>query len=85
MFMEFTERNTYFKVGTFSLQDPVHSWKAGPGEVMTVEKQTYYIWLLLKKFKGKFKVFFVFFYLFLKGKQPHNVLKKIVQFANVKK
>ena len=23
--------------GTFSWQDPVHSWKAGPGEVMTVE------------------------------------------------
>ena len=22
---------------TFSWQDPVHSWKAGPGEVMTVE------------------------------------------------
>ena len=21
----------------FSWQDPVHSWKAGPGEVMTVE------------------------------------------------
>ena len=40
MFIEFTERNTYFEVGTFSLQDPVHSWKAGPGEVMTVEKQT---------------------------------------------
>ena len=22
-------------MGTFSWQDPVHSWKAGPGEVMT--------------------------------------------------
>lgn len=28
-------------VGTLTWQDPVHSWKAGPGEVMTVEnKQT---------------------------------------------
>ena len=30
--------DTAFGVGTFSWQDPVHSWKAGPGEVMTVEK-----------------------------------------------
>ena len=29
--------DTAFKIGTFSWQDPVHSWKAGPGEVMTVE------------------------------------------------
>ena len=30
-----------FGTGTFSWQDPVHFWKAGPGEVMTVEnKQT---------------------------------------------
>ena len=29
--------NTAFGAGTFSWQDPVHSWKAGPGEVMTVE------------------------------------------------
>ena len=26
-----------FGAETFSWQDPVHSWKAGPGEVMTVE------------------------------------------------
>ena len=33
--------DTTFGAGTFSWQDPVHSWKAGPGEVMTVEnKQT---------------------------------------------
>ena len=33
--------DTAFREGTFSWQDPVHSWKAGPGEVMTVEnKQT---------------------------------------------
>ena len=31
--------DTAFGAGTFSWQDPVHSWKAGPGEVMTVEKQ----------------------------------------------
>ena len=31
---------TVFGVGTLTWQDPVHSWKAGPGEVMTVEKQT---------------------------------------------
>ena len=29
--------DTEFGAGTFSWQDPVHSWKAGPGEVMTVE------------------------------------------------
>ena len=33
--------DTAFWAGTFSWQDQVHSWKAGPGEVMTVEnKQT---------------------------------------------
>ena len=26
--------DTTFGAGTFSWQDPVHSWKAGPGEVM---------------------------------------------------
>ena len=31
--------DTAFEAGTFSWQDPVHSWKAGPGEVMTVEKK----------------------------------------------
>ena len=30
-----------FGAGTFSWQDPVHSWKAGPGEVMTVENLFY--------------------------------------------
>ena len=29
--------DTAFGAETFSWQDPVHSWKAGPGEVMTVE------------------------------------------------
>ena len=29
--------DTAFGAGTFSWQDPVHSWKAGPGEVMIVE------------------------------------------------
>ena len=29
--------DTAFGAGTFSWQDPVHSWKADPGEVMTVE------------------------------------------------
>ena len=29
--------DTTFGAGTFSWQDPIHSWKAGPGEVMTVE------------------------------------------------
>ena len=32
--------DTPFGAGAFSWQDPVHSWKAGPGEVMTVGKQT---------------------------------------------
>ena len=33
--------DTAFGEGTLTWQDPVHSWKAGPGEVMTVEnKQT---------------------------------------------
>ena len=31
--------DTTFGVGTFSWQDPVHSWKAGPDEVMTTEKK----------------------------------------------
>ena len=31
--------DTAFGVGTFSWQDPVHSWKAGPCEVMTVENK----------------------------------------------
>ena len=32
---------TAFWAGTFPLQDPVHSWKTGPGEVLTEEnKQT---------------------------------------------
>ena len=35
------EDDTVHGAGTFSWEDPVHSWKAGPGEVMTVEnKQT---------------------------------------------
>ena len=34
--------DTAFGVGTFSWQDPVHSWKSGPGEVMTVENLFYY-------------------------------------------
>ena len=29
--------DTAFGAETFSWQNPVHSWKAGPGEVMTVE------------------------------------------------
>ena len=33
--------DTIFGMGTLSWQDPVHSWKAGPGEVMTVEKQDF--------------------------------------------
>ena len=28
-----------FGAGTLTWQDPVHSWKAGPGEVMTVENK----------------------------------------------
>ena len=28
---------TPFGVGTFSWQDPVHFWKAGPDEVMTLQ------------------------------------------------
>ena len=35
--------DTAFGVGTFSCQDPVHSWKAGPGEVMTVENKQKFI------------------------------------------
>jgi hypothetical protein len=29
--------DTAFGAGTFSWQDPVHSWKTGSGEVMTLE------------------------------------------------
>ena len=31
-----------FGAGTFPGQDPVHSWKAGPGEVMNVENSFIY-------------------------------------------
>ena len=31
--------DTAFGEGTLTWQDPVHSWKAGPGEVMTVENK----------------------------------------------
>ena len=31
--------DTAFGVGTFSWQETGHSWKAGPCEVVTVEKQ----------------------------------------------
>ena len=34
-----------FGVETFSWQDTVHSWKAGPGEVMTVENLFIGIWM----------------------------------------
>ena len=33
--------DTAFGAGTLTWQDPVHSWKVGPGEVMTVEKFIY--------------------------------------------
>ena len=33
--------DTAFGAETFSWQDSVHSWKAGPGEVMTVENLFY--------------------------------------------
>ena len=34
--------DTAFGTGTFSWQDRVQSWKAGPGEVMTVENLSIY-------------------------------------------
>ena len=37
--VDHTSDDTASAAGTFSWQDPVHFWKAGPGEVMTVEKQ----------------------------------------------
>ena len=37
--------DTIFGAGTFLWQDPVHSWKAGPGEVMTVENSSI-VWLI---------------------------------------
>ena len=40
-----------FRVGTFSWQDPVHSWKAGPGEVTTVEKQNKKTGMGIESFK----------------------------------
>ena len=33
--------DTAFGPETFSWQDPVHSWKAGPGEVMIMENLLY--------------------------------------------
>ena len=41
--------DTVFGAGTFSWEDPVHSWKAGPGEVMTVENLFYYTLMILVK------------------------------------
>ena len=38
-FVDHWSDDTAFGAGTFSWQDPVHSWKAGPGEVMTVENK----------------------------------------------
>ena len=35
--------DTTFGAGTFSWQDPVHSWKAGPGEAMNVENLFIYL------------------------------------------
>ena len=35
--------DTAFGVGTFLWQDPVHSWKAGPGEAMNVENLFIYL------------------------------------------
>ena len=35
--------DTAIGVGTLTWQDPVHSWKAGPGEVMTVENSFIYL------------------------------------------
>ena len=37
-FVDRRSNDTACRAGTFSWQDPVHYWKAGPGEVMTVEK-----------------------------------------------
>ena len=42
--------DTAFGAGTFSWQDPVHSWKTGSGEVMTVENlPIYYEFPLIAK------------------------------------
>ena len=43
--------DTAFRAGTFSWQDPVHSWKAGAGEVMTVENL---LWLYNVSYNGSF-------------------------------
>ena len=40
--------DTAFGAGTFSWQDPVHSWKAGPGEVMTAKNLLLYALSLRK-------------------------------------
>ena len=43
--------DTAFRAGALTWQDPAHSWKAGPGEVMAVEKNflTVYIQSNFKK------------------------------------
>jgi hypothetical protein len=38
--------DTAFGAGTLTWQDPVHSWKAGPSEIMTVENLFYLYFLL---------------------------------------
>ena len=42
--------DTAFGAGTFSWQDPVHSWKACPGEVMTVENLFIYLFYQISSF-----------------------------------
>jgi hypothetical protein len=34
--------DTAFEAGTFSWQDPVYSWKAGPGEVFLIHFKSLY-------------------------------------------
>ena len=52
--------STVFGAKTFSWYDPVHSWKAGPGEVMTVENLFRLIGRIPPWWNG---IFFVIYYL----------------------
>ena len=40
--------DTAFGAGTISWQDPVHSWKASPGEAMAVGEKIIHVFLYFK-------------------------------------
>ena len=52
----------------FSWQDPVDSWKAGPGEIMTVENLI--ILFVFYNIKNKTKTVYIYYILYRYIKEP---------------